>query len=272
MGADGGIKIYLNEIGQIDRVTPEEEIELAALIKNGDEAARQKLITANLRLVVKIAKDYSRSGLPLLDLISEGNLGLIKAVSRFDPSKGGKLSTYAAWWIKQSIRRAIANQSKSIRLPAHVVEKISKLRAAEHKLSEELSRKPTNDELAALLDVPPAKIEQLKSIAVHPASLDAPINDDGNGVFGDLVADEGAKNPFQEINDTQLQEEIERLMELLDPRERDILKYRYGLMDTEPETLEDVGVRFGVTRERVRQIQKQAVERLRAMLEDDGIQ
>src|SRR6056297_103597 len=142
MSNDGGIKIYLEEIGQIDRVTPEEEIELAARIKRGDEAARQKLITSNLRLVVKIAKDYSRAGLPLLDLIAEGNVGLIKAVERFDPSKGGKLSTYAAWWIKQAIRRALSNQSKSIRLPAHVVEKISKMRSAENALSEKLRRQP----------------------------------------------------------------------------------------------------------------------------------
>lgn len=269
MKNDGGIKIYLEEIGQIDRVTPEEEIELAARIKRGDEAARQKLITSNLRLVVKIAKDYSRAGLPLLDLIAEGNVGLIKAVERFDPAKGGKLSTYAAWWIKQSIRRALANQSKSIRLPAHVVEKISKMRAAEQNLTEKLGRKPNNEELSKRMGIPPRKIEQLRTVAVHPASLDAPINDDGNGVFGDLVPDAGAKSPFDEINDTQLLEEVEDLMDRLDEREREILKYRYGLLGVEPETLEDVGERFGITRERVRQIQKKAVETLREMLHDN---
>src|SRR6056297_2532676 len=185
MSNDGGIKIYLQEIGNIDRVTPEEEVELAARIKEGDEEARQKLITANLRLVVKIAKDYSRAGLPLLDLIAEGNVGLIKAVERFDPSKGGKLSTYAAWWIKQSIRRALANQSKSIRLPAHVVEKISKMRATEQRLTEQFGRKPTTQELAKRLQTSPNKVEMLRTVSVNPASLDAPINDDGNGVFGD---------------------------------------------------------------------------------------
>jgi RNA polymerase primary sigma factor len=269
MASDGGIKIYLQEIGQIDRVTPQEEIELAALIKEGDEAARQKLITANLRLVVKIAKDYTRTGLPLLDLIAEGNVGLIKAVSRFDPAKGGKLSTYAAWWIKQSIRRAVANQGKSIRLPAHVVEKVTKMRAAEMRLTEQFGRKPTTHELAKRLSISPNKLEMLRTVSVNPASLDAPINDDGNGVFGDLVADEETKNPFEEINDTQLLEEVEVLMMELDEREREILKYRFGLFGVESETLEDVGERFGITRERVRQIQKKAVEKLREMLRVD---
>ena len=269
MSENGGIKIYLQEIGQIDMVTPEEEIELAARIKKGDEEARQKLITANLRLVVKIAKDYSRAGLPLLDLIAEGNVGLIKAVERFDPSKGGKLSTYASWWIKQAIRRALANQSKSIRLPAHIVEKISKMRSAENVLSEKLRRQPNIEELAEYMDMPKVKVEQLKSVAVHPASLDAPISDDGNGVFGDLVPDADAKSPYDEINDGQLKEEIEHLMHKLEPREQDILKYRYGLFDAEAETLEDVGKRFDITRERVRQIQKKAIEKLRDMLRDE---
>lgn len=270
MSEDGGIKIYLQEIGNIDRVTPKEEVDLAAKIKAGDEEARQKLITANLRLVVKIAKDYSRSGLPLLDLIAEGNVGLIKAVERFDPSKGGKLSTYASWWIKQSIRRALANQSKSIRLPAHIVEKISKMRSAENKLSESLGRQPTIEELAAELEMSRTKVQKLKSVSVHPASLDAPINnEEGNGVFGDIVSDDEAKSPFDEINDAQLRDEIERLMHRLDDREQEILKHRYGLFGAEAETLEDVGKRFNITRERVRQIQKQAVEELRDMLRNE---
>jgi RNA polymerase primary sigma factor len=269
MGSEGGIKIYLQEIGRIDLITPEEEIILAAKIKAGDEDARQKLITANLRLVVKIAKDYARYGLPLLDLIAEGNVGLIKAVERFDPAKGGKLSTYAAWWIKQVIRRALANQGKTIRLPVHVVEKVSKMRTAEHTLTEKLGRKPNIDELAEELGIPTRKVQQLKSVAVHPASLDAPIDDNDNGVFGDLVPDNAAQTPYEEMNNAQLKEEIEELAHKLSPREQDILKYRYGLLGKDAETLEMVGERLDITRERVRQIQKQAIEKLRNMLEQE---
>jgi RNA polymerase primary sigma factor len=176
--SENGIKIYLREIGQIPLLTPKDEIRLAARIKKGDRQARAQMIKANLRLVVKIAHDYSNFGLPLLDLISEGNIGLMKAVERFDPKKGGKLSTYAAWWIKQSIKRALANQAKTIRLPVHLVDKISKMKRAGHKLSEKLGREPTDQELADLLGLPRAKVAQLRTISVRPASLDAPIGDD----------------------------------------------------------------------------------------------
>jgi RNA polymerase primary sigma factor len=260
------IRIYLREIGQTPLLTREEEVELAALIKKGDEAAKQRMIRANLRLVVKIAHDYARLGLPLLDLISEGNIGLMKAVERFDPAKGGKLSTYSAWWIKQSIKRALANQSKTIRLPAHLVDKIARMRRVEHVLTEELGREPTEIELAKELDVAPATVSHWQTVALRPTSLDAPIGEDDGSDFGELIGDDRARTPFDEINDRQLREEIEGYMHRLDEREREILTYRFGLHETRVETLETVGKRFDVTRERVRQIQNAAVLKLREML------
>lgn len=264
------IKIYLREIGQTKLLTPKEEIELAARIKKGDKKARDLMIRANLRLVVKIAHDYARYGLPLLDLISEGNIGLMKAVERFDPKKGGKLSTYAAWWIKQGIKRALANQSKTIRLPAHLVDKIGRMRRTEHRLAEELGRDPTVDELALELDVSPAVVEHWQTVSLKPASLDAPLGDDDSAQFGDVVADDRATLPYDQINDSQLKTEVESLLVHLDEREREILKYRYGLQGVVEETLEDVGKRFRVTRERVRQIQNAAVAKLREMMEENA--
>lgn len=262
------IRVYLREIGEVPLLRAEQEVELAARIKRGDEAARSLMIRANLRLVVKIAQDYARYGLPLLDLISEGNIGLMKAVERFDPQKGGKLSTYAAWWIKQAIKRALANQSKTIRLPAHLVDKISKMRRAERKLAERLSREPLPEEIAQELGVDSATIHHWISASIKPASLDAPIGDEEGGSFSDIIGDEKARSPFEEMRDRQLLEEVESLMDRLDPREREILKYRFGLQGVQEETLEDVGVRFHITRERVRQLQNSALLQLRRMLED----
>jgi len=260
------IRIYLKEIGQTQLLTPEQEVQLAARIKKGDESAKQLMIRANLRLVVKIAQDYARLGLPLLDLISEGNIGLMKAVERFDPKKGGKLSTYAAWWIKQSIKRALANQSKTIRLPAHLVDKISRMRRTEHRLMEQLGREPTDDELAKQLEVPPATISHWKTVALRPTSLDAPIGDEDSAEFGEIIGDDRAQTPYEDLNSRQLREEMEGLLDRLDRREREILKYRYGLKSAKVETLEVVGKRFNITRERVRQIQNAAVEKLREMM------
>src|SRR5437867_866253 len=195
--SDTGIKIYLREIGQIPLLTPEQEITLAAKIKKGDREARALMIRSNLRLVVKIAHDYANLGLPLLDLISEGNIGLMKAVERFDPAKGGKLSTYAAWWIKQSIKRALANQSKTIRLPVHLVDKISKMRRVSLQMSEELGREPTDDELGDEIGIASGKVSQLKTVSIRPASLDAPISDDDSTEFGEIVGDEDAQTPFE---------------------------------------------------------------------------
>ncbi|MCF7838012.1 MAG: sigma-70 family RNA polymerase sigma factor [Candidatus Marinimicrobia bacterium] len=264
-GEDRTIRIYMQEIGQTALLTPAEEIKLAARIKRGDEAARQLMVRANLRLVVKIAKDYSALGLPLLDLISEGNIGLMKAVERFDPKKGGKLSTYAAWWIKQTIKRALANQSKTVRLPAHLVDKIARMRRREAALQEKLGREPTALELARELEITPELIEHWRTISLRPTSLDAPLGDDG-GLFGDLVGDTRARNPFEELEDAQMREEVEHLMDRLDHREREILRYRFGLDDTPIETLEVVGERFQITRERVRQLQNGAILKLREML------
>ena len=269
MDSDGGIKIYLHEIGQTSLLTRKQEVQLARRIKKGDEEARQLMIKANLRLVVKIAHDYARYGLPLLDLISEGNIGLMKAVERFDPKKGGKLSTYAAWWIKQGIKRALANQSKTIRLPAHLVDKISKMRKAQHELTEKFGRDPTDQEVADKLKIPRATVAQWQTLSLKPASLDAPIGDDRSSEYADIVGDENSKTPFDEINDRQLREEVEGLLDELDARERDILKYRYGLKGAPAETLEVVGKRFRITRERVRQIQNTALGKLKMMLEEE---
>ncbi len=262
-------KIYLREIGQTALITVKDEIRLAARIKRGDKAARDLMIRANLRLVVKIANDYARYGLPLLDLVSEGNIGLMKAVERFDPKKGGKLSTYAAWWIKQGIKRALANQSKTIRLPAHLVDKISKMRRADRKLSDKLGRDPTDFEIAKEMGVEPSTVTHWKTVSLRPSSLDAQVGDSDSASFGDLVGDDRARSPFDEINDGQLRTEMESLLVKLDHREQEILKHRFGLQGVEEETLEDVGKRFKVTRERVRQIQNEALKKLREMMEDN---
>jgi RNA polymerase primary sigma factor len=264
---DSGIKIYLREIGQIPLLTPQEEIDLAAKIKKGDKEARAKMIRANLRLVVKIAHDYANLGLPLLDLISEGNIGLMKAVERFDPAKGGKLSTYAAWWIKQSIKRALANQSKTIRLPVHLVDKISKMRRVALQMSEELGREPTDEELAEEVGLSAAKVSQLKTVSIRPASLDAPISDDDSTEFGEIVGDEEALTPFEQLSDRNLREEISDLLDVLDEREKKIIFSRFGLDGGKPKTLEEVGKKFGVTRERIRQLQNIALMKLRRALQ-----
>lgn len=270
---DGGIKIYLREIGKTPLLTPAEEVQLAARIKKGDEEARSHMIRANLRLVVKIAQDYANYGLPLLDLISEGNIGLMKAVERFDPNKGGKLSTYAAWWIKQSIKRALANQSKTIRLPVHMVDKISKMRRVAMVLSEELGRDPTDDELSEEIGIDRGKLAQLKAASLRPASLDAPISDDDNTEFGEIVGDDSAQTPFDLLSHKNMHNQLDGLLDVLDERERKIIDARFGIDGQKPKTLEEVGQEFGVTRERIRQLQNIALKKLRRALqkkEDPG--
>jgi RNA polymerase primary sigma factor len=263
---DTNIGLYLREISQVPLLTPKEEIKLAAQIKRGSKKAREKMITANLRLVVKIAHDFSNYGLPLLDLVSEGNIGLMKAVERFDPMKGGKLSTYASWWIKQSIKRALANQSKTIRLPVHLVDKIGKIRRVSAQMTEELGREPSNDELAEELGLSEAKVAHLKNVAVRPASLDAKISADDDTAFGDLVSDERAEDPFATLRDKDLREEVGDLLDVLDPRERKIISFRFGLGGGKERTLEEVGHKFGVTRERIRQLQNIALLKMRKAL------
>jgi RNA polymerase primary sigma factor len=265
--SDSGIKIYLREIGQIPLLTIQQEIDLAARIKKGDKEARSLMIRSNLRLVVKIAHDYANLGLPLLDLISEGNIGLMKAVERFDPAKGGKLSTYAAWWIKQSIKRALANQSKTIRLPVHLVDKISKMRRVAMQMSEELGREPTDDELAEEVGLAAGKISQLKTVSIRPASLDAPISDDDSTEFGEIVGDLEALTPFEQLRDQNLRSEVGDLLKVLDEREKKIIFSRFGLDGGKAKTLEEVGKKFGVTRERIRQLQNIALMKLRRALQ-----
>ncbi len=264
---DTSIRLYLREIGQVKLLTPQEEIELAARIKKGDKKAREHMIKANLRLVVKIARDYEGIGLPLLDLISEGNIGLMKAVERFDPKKGGKLSTYGSWWIKQSIKRALANQSKTIRLPVHLVDKISRMRRTAMKLQEDLGREPTDEELAAELGTTAARVAQMRTASIRPASLDAPVGDDESNNFSEIVEDERAVNPYDELEDKTVVNMLQDMVKHLDDREATILRYRFGLDGGTEKTLEEVGEKFGVTRERVRQIQNLALRKLRKMIE-----
>lgn len=264
--ADSAIKLYLREIGQVKLLTPQEEIELAARIKQGDRKAREHMIKANLRLVVKIAHDYDGLGLPLLDLINEGNLGLMKAVERFDPAKGGKLSTYAAWWIKQSIKRALANQAKTIRLPVHLVDKISRMRRVAMHLQEILGREPTDEELAEELGMTPSRVAQLRMAALRPASLDAPMGEDETNTFAEVVQDERAEDPYAKLEEKTLTDLLGELIQRLDPREQQILRYRFGLDGGKVKTLEEVGACFGVTRERIRQIQNLALTKLRRMI------
>ena len=263
---DNNIGLYLREISQVPLLTPRDEVKLAGQIKRGNKKAREKMITANLRLVVKIAHDFGNYGLPLLDLISEGNIGLMKAVERFDPKKGGKLSTYASWWIKQSIKRALANQSKTIRLPVHLVDKIGKIRRVAAQMTEELGHEPTTEELAEELGLPVAKVAHLKNVAVRPASLDAKISADDDTAFGDLVGDDRAEDPFEALRDKDLQGEVGDLLDALDPRERKIISFRFGLDGGRERTLEEVGHKFGVTRERIRQLQNIALLKMRKAL------
>src|SRR6202453_683160 len=265
--SDTGIKIYLREIGQIPLLTPAQEIDLAAKIKKGDSKARTLMIRANLRLVVKIAHDYANLGLPLLDLISEGNIGLMKAVERFDPAKGGKLSTYGSWWIKQSIKRALANQSKTIRLPVHLVDKISKMRRVAMKLQEELGHEPNDEELAAELGTTAGRISQMRAASARPTSLGAPNSDDDSTNFPEVVEDDRARDPYHELEDKTVVNMLQDMVKHLNEREATILRYRFGLDGGAEKTLEEVGVKFDVTRERVRQIQNLALRKLRKMIE-----
>jgi RNA polymerase primary sigma factor len=264
---DTAIKLYLREIGQVRLLTPQEEIQLAARIKKGDKKAREQMIKANLRLVVKIARDYEGIGLPLLDLISEGNIGLMKAVERFDPAKGGKLSTYGSWWIKQSIKRALANQSKTIRLPVHLVDKISRMRRTSMRLQEELGREPSDEELGEELGITASRVSQMRMAAIRPASLDAPIGDEDSNNFAEVVQDENADTPYQQLEDKTVTKMLHEMVKTLDNREATILRARFGLDGGSQKTLEEVGAKFGVTRERVRQIQNIALKKLRKMIE-----
>jgi RNA polymerase primary sigma factor len=264
--SDAGLNRYLREIGRFPLLKPHQEIELARKIKKGDARSREQLINSNLRLVVTIARDYTNLGLPMLDLISEGNIGLTKAVERFDPAKGAKLSTYAMWWIRQSIKRALADQSKTIRLPVHVVDKLAKMRLVSRQMGEDLGHEPTDDELGDELGIDVKKVARLKTLGIRPASLDAPVTDDDATEFGEMIGDEDAQNPFELLRDENLRNEVDGLLEVLDHREKKIISERFGLSGGKPKTLEDVSKNFGVTRERIRQLQNIALAKLRHAL------
>jgi RNA polymerase primary sigma factor len=261
------LQLYLREIGKTPLLTREEENKLASQVQRGSKRAREQMIKANLRLVVKISHDYANYGMPLLDLINEGNIGLMKAVERFNPRKGAKLSTYAALWIKQSIRRALSNQSKTIRLPVHIVDKVHKMNRVIQRLTEKFGREPSDAELAKSLDISTAKVAALRKLGVSPISLDAPIGDEDDSRFGDIVQDEGALTPYELLRVKTMRQEIREHVKYLDPREAEILTLRFGLDGQSSRTLEQVGKRFKVTRERVRQIQEIALRKLRRRVE-----
>jgi len=263
-----GLGLYLSEIGKTPLLTLAEEVQLAARIHKGDNAARQHMIQANLRLVVKIALDYRDFGLPLPDLISEGNIGLIKAVDRYDPAKGGKLSTYASWWIKQSMQRALANQSKTIRLPVHAVAKISQIRRTTRALSEKLGRDPSDEELAAELQMPLGKLAHLRSVSVQPASLDAPLGDtEDSSTLGEIVRDDSATSPSDQLREKNVASDLGEAVRSLGEREAEIIRLRFGLEGRQEATLEEVGRRFNVTRERIRQLEQISLKQMRRLME-----
>jgi RNA polymerase primary sigma factor len=261
------LELYLREIGPVKLLTPKEEIQLARRIKRGDSAARDLMIKSNLKLVVKIARDYEGMGVPLLDLISDGNIGLMKGVERFKPGKGAKLSTYASWWIKQAIKRALADQGKTIRLPVHVVDRLAHIRRAEVRLREAFGREATDEELAHEVDLDTKRIRQYRDASRAPVSLDAPLGDDSDTSVSEVVADPNVAAPFAALvrnTDTDLMREV---MGTLSERESTILGLRFGLNDGRERTLDEIGQQFGVTRERIRQIQELALKKLRRQME-----
>jgi len=262
------LRLYLREAVETPLLTPQQEIDLARRVQSGDEAAREHMIKANLRLVVKIAREYEDYGLPLLDLINEGNIGLMRAVERFDPTKGAKLSTYAAWWIKQSIKRALSNQSKAIRLPIHLVQQIAQLRRAENQFEAKHGRPPRDSELAVVLGVTEDEIAHWRESAlVGTTSLDAPLgNDTDSGRVADVISDDNAKMPWASVSEETNAELIRELVDTLNGREQKILRERFALDGGEPRTLEEIGTDFGLTRERIRQLEAAALKKLRDRL------
>ena len=254
---------YLLEIGRTPLLTPAQEIELARRIQNGDAAARERMINANLRLVVTIARDYINLGMPLVDLISEGNIGLMKAIDRFDRERGAKLSTYAIWWIRQAIKRALAGQSKTIRLPAKTIEKIARMRRVSTQMGNELGREPTEDELSEELGIATEKVAGLRSVGLRPESLNAPVGADELTELGENVPDEQAQTPFESLREKDFSGQIDQVLKSLNKREATIIAERFGLNGTTAKPLEQVAQIIGVTRERVRQVELIALAKLR---------
>ena len=263
MSVNDPVRMYLKEIGKIPLLTPEQEQELASRLAEGDEQAYDKMIEANLRLVVSIAKRYVGRGLPFLDLIQEGNLGLIKAVGKFDHTKGYKFSTYATWWIRQSISRAIADHARTIRIPVHMVETINRVARANHELLQELGRDPTAGEIAHRLHLPLEKVEEVMRVSQDPISLETPVGEEDDSHLGDFIPDDEAYEPADAAAYALLREQLAGVLKTLTPREEKVLCLRYGLTDGKMHTLEEVGEEFNVTRERIRQIEAKALRKLR---------
>ncbi|OPY57748.1 MAG: RNA polymerase sigma factor SigA [Pelotomaculum sp. PtaU1.Bin035] len=263
VGIDDPVRMYLKEIGRVPLLNSEEEVELALRMENGDEEAKRRLAEANLRLVVSIAKRYVGRGMLFLDLIQEGNLGLIKAVEKFDYRKGFKFSTYATWWIRQAITRAIADQARTIRIPVHMVETINKLIRVSRQLLQELGREPNPEEIAKEMNISEEKVREIIKIAQEPVSLETPIGEEEDSHLGDFIEDHEARAPAEEASFTLLREQLNEVLKTLTDREQRVLRLRFGLDDGRARTLEEVGQKFGVTRERIRQIEAKTLRKLR---------
>jgi RNA polymerase primary sigma factor len=261
------VRTYLKEIGGVSLLSAKDEVRLAKLIERGDQDAKNALVEANLRLVVSVAKRYMGRGLNLLDLIQEGNLGLIRAVEKFDYRKGFKFSTYATWWIRQAIARALADKARTIRIPVHVVEKLNKIGRAERKLVTELGREPTPEEIAEHTGIEPEEVESIKRSAQAPVSLEKPVGDEEESEFGQFIADERAESPYERAAEILTKEALREALENLSYRERRVLELRYGLGGEHPRTLDEVGRTFNVTRERIRQIENQLLKKLQSLAE-----
>jgi RNA polymerase primary sigma factor len=259
------LQLFLKDIGKVDLLTAAQEVELAKRIERGDHRAKQEMVEANLRLVVSIAKRYRNQGLPFLDLIQEGTIGLVRAAEKFDYRKGFKFSTYATWWIRQAVARALADKARTIRMPVHVVEKLNKIARAERKLRAELGREPLSAEIGRELELTTDEVEQIRRSAQTPVSLEKPVGDEEESEFGHFITDESAPAPEEEAETTLRKEALKKVLEMLSPRERAVLELRYGLDGKPPRTLDEVGRTFNVTRERIRQIENQSLKKLRAL-------
>jgi RNA polymerase primary sigma factor len=266
-GTTDALQLFLQDIGKVELLTARDEVDLAKRIERGDLAAKRRMVESNLRLVVSVAKNYRNQGLPFLDLIQEGTIGLVRAAEKFDYRKGFKFSTYATWWMKQSVARALADKSRTIRIPVHVVERLNKIRRAERRLVTELGREPTEDEIAALIGIAAEEVRSIKRSAQAPVSLEKPVGDEEESEFGQFIADERAESPYERAAEVLTKEALREALENLSYRERRVLELRYGLNGTHPLTLDEVGRAFNVTRERIRQIENHSLKKLQSLPE-----